>query len=262
MRRSFAIATTIFGLGLLLAGCAQVDVQAPDARQVPTVVPITLIVVGAVIALGGAFMTKQSKDGTSTNWGMGSVSVPLPGFVLMVGAMLAASGGFLAYIGSVPTTVAGPPATPSPSNSPSPSGIVPGPTTPAPTTALIEEPVDAEGISARGGVVMRGSASGLAEGDTLWVFDYDPGRDWHYWFVNQQPIKVDAADTWEIENKPIGADSDEIGTEYEIVLVVADENCGLKLRTPSPNPEGDLVLKSLPDGCRLVDSVVVVKERR
>jgi len=105
------------------------------------------------------------------------------------------------------------------------------------------------------GVLLKGTATGL--GDlTLHIFDLaDNGS---YYPGSLAPVSVRKG-RWSFHKRPIGRGSADVGHTFVLIAVLGDDACRAALRTPPVNPEGDYAFAALPEGCREMDSVQVIK---
>lgn len=135
------------------------------------------------------------------------------------------------------------------SASPSPSPTVVGQITSPPAGTPI-------GVTA--GVVVEGVVKDLPSGDTLWLFDGDPGGEYADYFVTEEPLEL-INGSFSFPDKPVGAVTDVDGSRYPIHLVAANPECTQVLSGTTAQPGLDRALKRLPGGCRVLATVEVVK---
>ncbi|MFI0938626.1 hypothetical protein [Streptomyces sp. NPDC021020] len=95
-------------------------------------------------------------------------------------------------------------------------------------------------------------------GDTGWIFDFDPTGDQAY-FLNGTPPFAPIAPSdgsWHIVDQGVGSVGD-VNTPHTICLVDASPACVKVLHAAKPNADDDVSFKTLPVGCSVVDSVDV-----
>ncbi|SHN09217.1 hypothetical protein [Actinacidiphila paucisporea] len=95
-------------------------------------------------------------------------------------------------------------------------------------------------------------------GDTGWIFDFDPRGDQAYFLDGTAPYAPIAPSdgSWHIVDQGIG-DVGEVNTPHIIYLAEASPQCASALRTAKPDKNGDVSFKTLPTGCTVVDHVDV-----
>jgi hypothetical protein len=95
-------------------------------------------------------------------------------------------------------------------------------------------------------------------GDTGWIFDFDPAGDQAYFLDGTAPFAPIAPGdgSWHLVDQGIGSVG-EVNTPHIIYLAEASPQCAKALRTAKPDKDGDISFKTLPTGCSVVDSVDV-----
>ncbi|MEE4541325.1 hypothetical protein V2S66_05005 [Streptomyces sp. V4-01] len=95
-------------------------------------------------------------------------------------------------------------------------------------------------------------------GDTGWIFDFDPAGDQAYFLDGTAPFAPIAPGdgSWHLVDQGIGSVGD-VNTPHIIYLAEASPQCASTLRKAKPDKNGDVTFKTLPTGCTVVDSVDV-----
>lgn len=164
-------------------------------------------------------------------------------------------------------------ATPSPShtkrpqNRPAPVGTPsPEPThgTPSPTphkpksrtpSVRIIAPRAGTKVAGQPGVLMTGTAKNL-KGRTLRIFDYAPNGV--YYVADNGSVPVSDG-LWSFRDATIGDGERDVGTTFELTAVISDKKCQATIHTERDAHNGTAAFQTLPDGCREVASVRVLK---
>lgn len=107
------------------------------------------------------------------------------------------------------------------------------------------------------GVAVQVDACDL-NGDTGWIFDFDPAGDQTYYLDGTPPFGPIAPSdgSWHIVDQGLGSPGD-VNTPHIIYLVEAAPQCDRALHAAKPNADGNVIYKTLPPGCSVVDSVDV-----
>lgn len=107
------------------------------------------------------------------------------------------------------------------------------------------------------GVTVQVEACDL-NGDTGWIFDFDPAGDQAYFLEGTAPFAPIAPGngSWHLLDQGIGSVGD-VNTPHIIYLAEATPQCASALRKAKPDKDGNVIFKTLPTGCTVVDSVDV-----
>lgn len=107
------------------------------------------------------------------------------------------------------------------------------------------------------GVTVRVEACRLG-GDTGWIFDFDPAGDQTYYLDGSFPFAPIAPSdgSWHVVDQGLGSPGD-VNSPHIIYLVEASPVCDRALHAAKPDAQGNVIYKTLPFGCSVVDSVDV-----
>jgi hypothetical protein len=107
------------------------------------------------------------------------------------------------------------------------------------------------------GVDVRVDACDL-NGDTGWIFDFDPAGDQTYYLGGSFPFAPIAPSDgrWHVVDQGLGSPGD-VNSPHIIYLVDASPLCDRALHAAKPDAEGNVIYKTLPAGCSVADSVDV-----
>jgi hypothetical protein len=225
------------------------------------VVIIVLCISGLFLLISGIWLMLRGRPDTpdgateATLKEVIRVNVPAQALLVLVGAGLLISGGYLAVtraqdtgtssVGQVPVSTGrnSPSAKPSPSPSPSTSL----PPTAGQSSATLSYPSDGTKVSRQRGFIATGAAASLGP-YTVWILDYDGG------YTVDQEAKI-VAGQWSATDQPLGDSSDHLPYDLTMVVALANPHCAARL-TQIGSTRNDYT-QSLPDGCRIVGQVTV-----
>jgi hypothetical protein len=120
--------------------------------------------------------------------------------------------------------------------------------------AQVTSPKSLAEVRSKTGVVVKGEACGLAEGETLWLFDY--GTESETYYLN--PNVVAKNGLWAITDRPIGHEGDD-NKRYTLVVVLASRACGDQMRADiQANVEGASYTELLAGCTKLAERDILV----
>lgn len=127
-------------------------------------------------------------------------------------------------------------------------------TVPPPQPGLrITYPPSGKQVNGRKGVLVKGTASGLASGESGWLFDSNPNYSYFSEDYNpdagQIPV-VTGNYPWSFLDMPIGNPGDK-GTTYTLVIVRASSACSKVLAKHAG-------FRRLPPGCHIDDATDII----
>ncbi|WP_459715529.1 hypothetical protein [Actinophytocola sp. KF-1] len=120
-----------------------------------------------------------------------------------------------------------------------------------------DEPANGGHVDGETGVDITGRVCGLADGQAVWLFEYDSFD--HNLYLVYDPVvgrrPVAARDGgFAIHDGPIGDPGDE-RKAYEIIASVGDAKCRREIESRPADQDGNYVFDTLPDACRDVARV-------
>lgn len=123
-----------------------------------------------------------------------------------------------------------------------------------------DKPENGQQVDGETGVDVTGTVCGLADGDTVWVFEFD-SFDQNFYLVHdpvvgRRPIALRDGG-FAIHDGPIGDDGDK-GKAYEIVAVVGGSQCRREIGSKPADEAENYVFTRLPDDCRDVARVQIL----
>jgi hypothetical protein len=117
---------------------------------------------------------------------------------------------------------------------------------------VIDKPANGQAVDGAVGVDVTGSACGLEDDETVWVFEHDP-FDQNFYLVYDPAIGPRPVASrnggFAIHDGPVGDAGDE-RKPYEIVAVVGNAGCREAIEDSPADEVGNHVFRTLPDGCR------------
>jgi hypothetical protein len=133
---------------------------------------------------------------------------------------------------------------------------------PCSTNLEVTSPTAGQHVSGAQGVEVTGTACGVNNGFTGWLFDYDINDEYYYMDYptgsrnNAAPIIVGNGG-WAYNDAPIGSRGDKNQT-YGIAVVLAPPTCTNELKRAKLDAAVDIKFKTFPPGCQVEDTVDVV----
>ena len=211
---------------------------------------VVLIIAGGVVLSAGlvVFILGSSEHGKIKLWNI-HFDIPATILVMMLGVILLLAGFFGPSIMANRTNDAE-------------AGEVPQGDTQTSAQADkqefgFDEPAQFATVSAA--FPVSGTAATLGD-DTLWMFvisDTAEGPEPVFYKTTDSPIPI-ADGRWATRQGPLGAPGDE-GYQFTLVAVRAAERCSQAITRPAPNKDGDVIFKTLPDGCSELGRLTVTK---
>lgn len=149
-----------------------------------------------------------------------------------------------------------PEATPTPQIRPrtSTSTLAPRPALAQAPKIAITAPPDGTTVSRNGGFIVEGTITGSLGSWSVWLLDDHAGG----YYVDMQATVQ--GDRWSAADRPLGSPSEALPFDLSAVAVLADPACAAALAASAA--AGNQQMAALPAGCRVVDSVSVVVNRR